>query len=63
MLKKGLVPMSDYSGEFYRRLESIVADIDDILEDYQMTELYDCETEITDARDTLSETLYKISRM
>lgn len=55
--------MSDYQDDFYSRIESIIADIDDILEDHQMLEFYDVESEIDEARDTFSEILYKISRM
>ena len=54
--------MSDYD-DFYNRLESVVSDMDDILEEYQILEYYDCEQELLDARDTISEILYKISRM
>ena len=53
--------MNEYQDDFQRRIERILEDIDDVLEDYQMLEMYDCETELTDARDALSETLYKIS--
>lgn len=55
--------MNEYYEEFYGRMEGIVSDIDDVLEDYQILEFYDVETEISEAREILSDILYKISRM
>ena len=55
--------MSNYTESFYEKLEGIIEEIDDLLSDYQVLEAYDCEREISDAREILSDMLYKISRM
>ena len=55
--------MDRIAREFYDRLETVISDIDEILEDYEMLEHFDCEEDISDARETLSEVLYRISRM
>ena len=54
--------MSDHD-DFYKKVENLVEDLDDLLGEYQILEVYDIETEMSEAREFLSDILYKMSRM
>jgi len=55
--------MDDMSREFFDKLEGIVADLDEVLGEYLVLDQFDCEEDISDVRESLSEVLYKIYRM